>query len=229
MGTFEPSQKKSSYTATIPTNSLFRSRPFSKPSTTTEETSTDAPDFQAQLDFARSHAPNLNSLAANSSRPSTIQPKLTVGAPNDVYEQEADRVADRVMSMPDSAVQQLVQRSETDEDYHLTLPPFPQLPSPLPRLPEYLRTPNFGLTPDMGYSDGNLSLGGKFGVGMPLPPMLPKPFEQPSASYMQTPFEGVQLPNTGDQKKALGSLGLGIEGRLTPEEKSGLIKFGLEF
>ncbi|MEE8058312.1 MAG: DUF4157 domain-containing protein [Pseudomonadales bacterium] len=31
--------------------------------------------------------------------PVGIQPKLTIGAPNDRYEQEADRVADRVMSM----------------------------------------------------------------------------------------------------------------------------------
>ena len=34
-------------------------------------------------------------------RPS-LQPKLTVGAPNDKYEQEADRVADQVMRMPES-------------------------------------------------------------------------------------------------------------------------------
>src|SRR5688500_689423 len=30
-----------------------------------------------------------------------LQPKLTVGAANDQYEQEADRVAGQVMSMPD--------------------------------------------------------------------------------------------------------------------------------
>jgi hypothetical protein len=30
-----------------------------------------------------------------------IQPKLKIGQPNDKYEQEADRVADRVMSMPE--------------------------------------------------------------------------------------------------------------------------------
>ena len=35
----------------------------------------------------------------------TVQTKLTVGAPNDVYEQEADRVAGQVMSMPDAATQ----------------------------------------------------------------------------------------------------------------------------
>ncbi|WP_156972532.1 DUF4157 domain-containing protein, partial [Nitrosospira sp. NpAV] len=32
-----------------------------------------------------------------------LQPKLTVGAANDQYEQEADRVAHQVMSMPDAA------------------------------------------------------------------------------------------------------------------------------
>lgn len=34
-----------------------------------------------------------------------IQPKLRIGAPNDRYEQEADRVADRVMRMPEPSVQ----------------------------------------------------------------------------------------------------------------------------
>ena len=34
-----------------------------------------------------------------------MQTKLTVGAPKDVYEQEADRVAGQVMTMPDAATQ----------------------------------------------------------------------------------------------------------------------------
>jgi len=34
-----------------------------------------------------------------------IQAKLKIGEPNDVYEQEADRVADQVMRMPEPAVQ----------------------------------------------------------------------------------------------------------------------------
>ncbi len=33
-----------------------------------------------------------------------IQAKLKIGEPNDIYEQEADRVADQVMRMPDRAV-----------------------------------------------------------------------------------------------------------------------------
>ncbi|XHX77633.1 MAG: DUF4157 domain-containing protein [Stenomitos frigidus ULC029] len=43
-----------------------------------------------------------------------IQPKLTVGAPNDVYEQEADRVAEQVMSLPDT--QPAVQREGLPEE-----------------------------------------------------------------------------------------------------------------
>ena len=34
-----------------------------------------------------------------------IQPKLKIGQPGDVYEQEADRVADQVMRMPEPAIQ----------------------------------------------------------------------------------------------------------------------------
>ena len=34
-----------------------------------------------------------------------IQAKLTIGQPNDKYEQEADRVAEQVMSMPDPQIQ----------------------------------------------------------------------------------------------------------------------------
>jgi len=42
-----------------------------------------------------------------------IQAKLTIGQPNDKYEQEADRVADEVMRMPESQVQR---QSEEDEE-----------------------------------------------------------------------------------------------------------------
>jgi outer membrane protein OmpA-like peptidoglycan-associated protein len=43
-----------------------------------------------------------------------IQPKLTIGASNDKYEQEADRVADQVMRMPDTQVQ--AQFDEEDDE-----------------------------------------------------------------------------------------------------------------
>jgi len=38
-------------------------------------------------------------------RSGVIQAKLKIGAPYDVYEQEADRVADNVMRMPAPAIQ----------------------------------------------------------------------------------------------------------------------------
>jgi hypothetical protein len=40
----------------------------------------------------------------------SVQTKLTVGAPGDKYEQEADSMAAKVMTMPDSAIQQPIQR-----------------------------------------------------------------------------------------------------------------------
>jgi Domain of unknown function (DUF4157) len=45
-----------------------------------------------------------------------VQTKLTVGAPNDVYEQEADRVAQEVMSTPDTAAQPAIQRQGGEEE-----------------------------------------------------------------------------------------------------------------
>jgi hypothetical protein len=44
----------------------------------------------------------------------TLQPKLVVGAPNDEYEQEADRVADQVMQMPVPQVQQQMDGEENE-------------------------------------------------------------------------------------------------------------------
>jgi hypothetical protein len=45
-----------------------------------------------------------------------IQAKLKIGQPNDVYEQEADRVADTVMRIPDSQVQRKSPWNEDEED-----------------------------------------------------------------------------------------------------------------
>ncbi|XHX77654.1 MAG: DUF4157 domain-containing protein [Stenomitos frigidus ULC029] len=60
-----------------------------------------------------------------------IQTKLTIGQPNDVYEQEADRVAEQVMSMPDSATQQPIQRETAPEDDELQTKPLATSITPL--------------------------------------------------------------------------------------------------
>jgi len=47
--------------------------------------------------------------------PPLIQPKLKIGAPNDKYEQEADRVAEQVMRMPEPMVQRQAEEEEEEE------------------------------------------------------------------------------------------------------------------
>jgi hypothetical protein len=52
-----------------------------------------------------------------------VQTKLTVGAPGDKHEQEADSMAGKVMAMPDSAVEQPVQRQAQEEKEQLQMQP----------------------------------------------------------------------------------------------------------
>jgi hypothetical protein len=51
-----------------------------------------------------------------------VQAKLTVGKPGDQYEQEADRVAQQVMTMPDSAVAPTLRRQEGEDEALQTKP-----------------------------------------------------------------------------------------------------------
>jgi hypothetical protein len=44
-----------------------------------------------------------------------VQPKLTVGQPNDQYEQEADQVAEQVMSMAPPATPNIQRQAEAEE------------------------------------------------------------------------------------------------------------------
>lgn len=62
------------------------------------------PDIAAQLDAA-AQGHSFAEVSVSPAPPGTIQPKLTVGAPDDKYEDEADHVAGQVMRMPDSAMQ----------------------------------------------------------------------------------------------------------------------------
>lgn len=52
----------------------------------------------------------------------TIQAKLTIGKPNDIYEKEADSVADRVMSMPEGALAPAPASSPNPKRQEETLP-----------------------------------------------------------------------------------------------------------
>src|SRR6187551_3155574 len=48
-------------------------------------------------------AHDFSQIPARAAAPVTLQRKIAVGSPGDVYEQEADQVADRVMSMSEPA------------------------------------------------------------------------------------------------------------------------------
>lgn len=97
--TGEPAE---SFTAKI------QKRPFNQPEY--DQPQTGGSDF-SQVDLF-SYAPQ---------RP-TVQAKLTIGQANDQYEQEADRVASQVVSMPNAAPQPAVQRQEAAEEEVQTKP-----------------------------------------------------------------------------------------------------------
>ena len=74
------------------------------------------PDIQLQfswmsgassLDFPLAHQDmmSLQRTIGNRAVGRFIQAKLKIGQPNDEYEQEADRIAERVMCMPDPTIQ----------------------------------------------------------------------------------------------------------------------------
>jgi len=48
--------------------------------------------------------------------PATVQPKLTIGQPNDKYEQEADAMADKVMRMPQNGIQRACTGCEGEDE-----------------------------------------------------------------------------------------------------------------
>lgn len=73
-----------------------------------------APDLTTQLSAA-AQGHSFGALDVSVAPAGAIQPKLTVGAPDDQYEAEADRVASQVMRMPDPTVQRAEMLEEDDE------------------------------------------------------------------------------------------------------------------
>ncbi len=61
------------------------------------------PDIRAFMEPRFGH--NFSRVPVHTVTPTMIQPKLTIGQPNDKYEQEADRVAEQVMRIPNPAIQ----------------------------------------------------------------------------------------------------------------------------
>jgi Domain of unknown function (DUF4157) len=95
------------------------SRPFQLPTAVSEA----APiDVQAKRERDRQFDQAMMNLA--------IQPKVAIGQPNDQYEQEADQVADQVMSMPDG-VNSVQRQAEQPEEEELHMKPIASTITPL--------------------------------------------------------------------------------------------------
>lgn len=88
--------------STAPAGGMFQSRPFvMQPQT--EEQSQQPPDLKTALQRAERYGHHLDRIASTeppvaAQIPRIVQAKLTIGQPGDRYEQEADRVADRVVN-----------------------------------------------------------------------------------------------------------------------------------
>jgi 3D (Asp-Asp-Asp) domain-containing protein len=67
------------------------------------------------------------------SKEGMLQTKLSIGASDDKYEQEADRVADEVMRMPEPKIQRQVEQEEDDDDGMLQMKAISNSITPLQR------------------------------------------------------------------------------------------------
>jgi hypothetical protein len=112
MGLFQKRSDTSAPQTSAPSQTY--SRPFVVPTQTQEEAVQASPEPGVSLlnnRYQVSATPNYQSgwiaraQAASQPRSLGIQAKLTIGQPNDKYEQEADRVAEQVMGMPDGKVE----------------------------------------------------------------------------------------------------------------------------
>ncbi|MEW6496584.1 MAG: DUF4157 domain-containing protein [Cyanobacteriota bacterium] len=92
---------------------IFPQRPFNNEANLTkvQPQNDPTPDLQTQLDRAARFGHNFSQVQVHADTPSSvIQPKLSIGAPGDKYEQEADQVATQVMGMAAPVNQLPVQR-----------------------------------------------------------------------------------------------------------------------
>jgi hypothetical protein len=120
MARYQSSRRKESpKSRQNPSSDVLQPRPF-------------APDNQAQPPVAhpvpKGQDPKVPTLVTFN-RPQPIQPKLTIGAPGDKYEQEADRVASQVVqhiNSPSTNPKQAVQRETMPEEDELQMKPMLQ-------------------------------------------------------------------------------------------------------
>lgn len=137
-------------------------------------------------EYAESHGKPLVS------QPPLLQAKLTIGKPGDTYEQEADRMGDLVMRMPEPHVQRQVEPEEEEEEEALQTKPLAGQITPLVQRQlgpaeeeeeeETLQTkPHAGPTPEVA-SDLHSRIKSLKGRGRPLPESA-RAFFEPRFGY----------------------------------------------
>jgi hypothetical protein len=124
--------KETSQSAAQQVQPSLRSRPFAPPLKPEAEQA--PPDLQTQLENAQrfGHHFGQYKISARSSALPPIQPKLTIGAPGDKYEREADRVAKQV-------VQQLNAPLKKQSDKNVQREPSPEGEEAIQTKPRYDR------------------------------------------------------------------------------------------
>ncbi|MFB8788168.1 MAG: DUF4157 domain-containing protein [Potamolinea sp.] len=121
-------KKTSSKSKSTPVTNQFQSRPFAPP---TKALPQQQPDLQAQQEKPKGLGHSLANISItnrNGAGRLPIQTKLTIGQPGDKYEQEADRVAAKVVNQINSPVAQKsqtekIQRDELPEEDELMMKP----------------------------------------------------------------------------------------------------------
>ncbi|NER78025.1 MAG: DUF4157 domain-containing protein [Leptolyngbya sp. SIO1D8] len=139
---------------------------------------------------------NFSHVQVKTQSPKAIQPKLTVSQPHDPYEQEADRVAQQIVNLPDAPLSQTVgalratpnphiqRRCQDCEEEQLQLKPIANHPATIPvDLASQLRT--------------------RFGTGQSLPESARAFFEP----RFRRPFNHVRIHTDNWAAKAAHTLG----------------------
>lgn len=127
-----PGKNSADSSATPLRTGMFQSRPFSDP-TVSDEVSPhkqELPDLQTQLERGARFNQSLSRMKVYGNRPA-IQPKITVGAPGDKYEQEADQMAAQVMSRAAPVHSPPVQRQAAPEEEEVQTKPLAASITPL--------------------------------------------------------------------------------------------------
>jgi hypothetical protein len=88
-------------------------------------------DAATRADLEPRFGHDFSRVRVHTGAPMPFQAKLTINKPGDKYEQEADRIADQVMRMPDPAVQRQTILEEEKEDETLQMKPLAAQITPL--------------------------------------------------------------------------------------------------